>query len=239
MFFVLKKWTIVYVFSMFILIVGFAMILHHGETVQTSSEAVIYTEMPVLILDPGHGGEDGGAVSGDGTVESLINLSISMKIAELAAFLGCEVQLTRESDISIYDASAKTLREKKVSDLKNRVALCERIANGVLISIHQNSLPSAPSVKGAQVFYNDQQGGCELAQTVQLTLNETLNQGNPKEAKAMGSNSYLMKNVTCPGILVECGFLSNSEETQSLKTDQYQLKIAVSILSSVLNYFKN
>lgn len=238
-FFVVKKWTIVYLFSMFALIVGFAMILRHGESVQTSSGAVIYAEMPVLILDPGHGGEDGGAVSDDGTIESLINLSVSMKIAELAELIGYEVQMTRESDISIYDADAKTLREKKVSDLKNRVAICEQITNGVLISIHQNSLPSVPSVKGAQVFYNEQQGSCELAQAVQLMLNATINQGKPKEAKAMGSSSYLMKNIKCPGILIECGFLSNVEETQALKTDEYQLKMAVSILSAVLKYFQN
>lgn len=239
MFFIFKKWTIVYVFSLFALVIGFAMILHHGESVQTSSDAVFYAEMPVLILDPGHGGEDGGAVSGDGTIESLINLSISMKIAELAELMGYKVQMTRKSDISIYDADAKTLREKKVSDLKNRVAFCNKVTNGVLISIHQNSLPSAPSVKGAQVFYNEQQGSCDLAQAVQVMLNETINQGKPKEAKAMGSSSYLMKNVTCPGILIECGFLSNAEETQALKNDEYQLKIAVSILSSMLNYFKN
>lgn len=239
MFFIFKKWTIVYIFSMFVLIIGFAMILRHGESVQTSSDAVLYAEMPVLILDPGHGGEDGGAVAEDGTVESLINLSISIKVAELAELLGCEVQMTRETDISIYDPDAKTLREKKVSDLKNRVALCEQVKNGVLISIHQNSLPSAPSVKGAQVFFNEQQGSSELAQAVQSILNVTINPGKPKEAKAMGSSSYLMKNVTCPGILIECGFLSNAAETQALKTDSYQLEIAVSILSAVLKYFQN
>lgn len=239
MFFIFKKWTIVYIFSMFVLILGFAMILRHGEAVQTSSDADLCVEMPVLILDPGHGGEDGGAVSGDGTIESFINLSIALKISELAELLGYEVQMTRETDISIYDADAKTLREKKVSDLKNRVALCEQVTNGVLISIHQNSLPSAPSVKGAQVFFNEQQGSCELAQEVQSMLNKTINQGKTKEAKTMGSSSYLMKNITCPGILIECGFLSNAEETRSLKTDAYQLEIAVSILSAVLKYFQN
>ena len=239
MFFVFRKWTIVYVFSMLVLILGFALILQHGESVQTSSDAVLCATMPVLILDAGHGGEDGGAVSEDGTIESLINLSITVKIAELAELIGYEVQMTRDSDISIHDADAKTLREKKVSDLKNRVEFCNRFPKSILISIHQNSLPSAPRVAGAHVFYNEQQGSLELAIAVQSVLNEFINQGRHKEAKAIGSSSYLMKNVSCPAILIECGFLSNTDETHALKTDEYQRKIAVTILASVLNYLQN
>lgn len=239
MFFVLKKWTILYIICMFCLVVGFAMILRQGESVPASADALHSLGDRVLIIDPGHGGEDGGAVASDGTIESHINLSISLKIADLAEFLGWNVTLTRESDISLHSTDSKTLREKKVSDLKNRVALCEQVANGVLISIHQNSLTSAPSVKGAQVFYNEQSESSALAQSIQEVLNEVINRGNPKEIKPIGNSSYLMKNVTCPAVLIECGFLSNENETELLKSHDYQLKIAVNVLSAVFRHYKN
>lgn len=239
MFFTFKKWTILYLLSLAVLVFGFVAIMWQGEAVQTSADGTLSVQMPTLIIDPGHGGEDGGAVASDGTIESLINLSIAEKAADLAELLGWDVCMTRETDISIYDAGAETLREKKVSDLKNRVEICNQVENGILLSIHQNSLPGAPSVKGAQVFYNKQAGSLELAQAIQTVLNATINQEHQKEVKEMGSSSYLMENVTCPAVLIECGFLSNPEETQRLKTSSYQFEIAFCIISALSQYFQN
>lgn len=239
MFFTFKKWTILYLLSLAVLVFGFVAIMWQGEAVQTSADGTLSAQMPTLIIDPGHGGEDGGAVASDGTIESLINLSIAEKAADLAELLGWDVCMTRETDISIHDAGAETLREKKVSDLKNRVKICNQVENGILLSIHQNSLPGAPSVKGAQVFYNEQAGSLELAQAIQTVLNTTINQEHQKEVKEMGSSSYLMKNVTCPAVLIECGFLSNPEETQRLKTSSYQFEIAFCIISALSQYFQN
>ena len=235
MFITVKKWTILYVFCLSTLIFCFVAILRHGEAIQTSAAQHI-SIFPILILDPGHGGEDGGAVAQDGTIESHINLAIALKAAEIAKFSGVEIRMTREEDISIHDESAHSLREKKVSDLKNRVDLCNSVENGVLISMHQNSLPGAPKVYGAQVFYNENPGSLELAQAIQSRLNETLNTGNPKTIKPIGESSYLMSHVDCPAVLIECAFLSNTEDTLLVKTDEYQTKLAAVIISAFADH---
>jgi len=188
--------------------------------------------MAVLIIDPGHGGEDGGAVAADGTVESGINLSVALKAEAVARFLGWETRMTRREDVSVYDEGCETLRQKKVSDLKNRVALCGATEGGVLISIHQNSLPEAPGVRGAQVFHNSRPGSEELAQAIQNALNGCVNYDRPKTAKSIGSGVYLMENAGCPAVLVECGFLSNRAETQKLKDDVYQKRLATVIVAA-------
>ena len=173
-----------------------------------------------IVLDAGHGGEDGGAVSPDGVL----------------LFLGRDTVLTRTGEDAIYSPEAVTLREKKVSDLKNRVALINSQPEAVLISIHQNSMPDHPSVHGAQVFYNGAAAGPRLGETVQAALNGAVNAGNGKNAKAIDGTIYLMKNVQCPAILVECGFLSNRTETGQLLTGGYQLKLAVCIAAGFLQH---
>ena len=236
LFITFRKWTVYYLLCLIVLIVSFALIAKRGEAVQAIANAFGSEDFPILIIDPGHGGEDGGAVSADGTVESHINLSIALTSADLARFLGWEIVMTREEDISIHDDTAKTLREKKVSDLKNRVSLCDNTANGILISIHQNSMPSAKSVRGAQVFYNETNEGIDLAQTIQNVLNQTISSDHKKETKPIGSSSYLMKSVSVPAVLIECGFLSNETECQLLRSAEYQRKISLCIIAAVSNY---
>ena len=187
-----------------------------------------------VILDPGHGGEDGGAVSPDGVLESRLNLETAGRVEALFRFLGQRTEMTRREDISIHGPEATTIREKKVSDLKNRVNLVNGTENAVLLSIHQNSLPSSPQTHGAQAFYNREEGGEVLAKAVQEALNTAVNTHRAKEAKAIGSGVYLMKNIHAPGLLVECGFLSNSEETARLQTAEHQRKIACAIVSGFL-----
>ena len=189
-----------------------------------------------IVLDAGHGGEDGGAVSRDGVAESSVNLAITRKLRDVFLFLGRDTVLTREGEEAIYSPDCVTLREKKVSDLKNRVALINQQSGAVLISIHQNSMPDHPSVHGAQVFYNAVSPGGELGMTVQGALNGAVNAGNEKNARAIDSTIYLMKNVRCPAILIECGFLSNPAETQLLLTDEYQVKLAACIAAGLLQY---
>lgn len=198
--------------------------------------AAAYSAEQTIVLDAGHGGEDGGAVSRDGVAESGVNLAITRKLRDVFLFLGRDTVLTREGEEAIYSPDCVTLREKKVSDLKNRVALINQQPGAVLISIHQNSMPDHPSVHGAQVFYNAVSPGGQLGMTVQDSLNEVVNSGNEKNAKAIDSTIYLMKNVRCPAILIECGFLSNPAETQLLLTDEYQVKLAVCIAAGFLQY---
>ena len=236
MFLTFRKWTVYYLLCLVALIISFTLIAKRGEAVQTIANAYRPDDFPILIIDPGHGGEDGGAVSEDGTVESHINLSIALTSAELAKFLGWKTIMTREEDISIHDDTAKTLREKKVSDLKNRVSLCNNTPNGILVSIHQNSMPSAKSVRGAQVFYNTTNESAGIAQVIQNVLNQTINSDHKKETKPIGGSSYLMKSVSAPAVLVECGFLSNEAECQLLRTAEYQRKISLCIIAAVSSY---
>ena len=198
---------------------------------------LLQTQPPYTVaLDAGHGGEDGGAVSPDGVPESGINLQIVRKAEGLLVFLGRSVRLTRTGEEAIYSPEAQTLREKKVSDLKNRVALINALPHAVLLSIHQNSMPQHPAVHGAQVFSNPQEPAAGLAQSIQQALNLTVNTGNEKTAKAIGDSVYLMKHITCPGVLVECGFLSNSHEAQLLRQPEQQKRLAAAIVAGYLNF---
>ena len=187
-----------------------------------------------IVLDAGHGGEDGGAVSRGGVPESGINLQIAKKMQGLLAFLGRGCVMTRTDEAAIYSPEAKTLREKKVSDLKNRVALINGTPGALLVSIHQNSLPSHPSTHGAQVFFNAVDPAGEVAQGVQQALNVSLDGG--KTVKAMDGGVYLMKQIRCPGVLVECGFLSNDKEAAHLQTEEHQRRLAAAILAGLLQY---
>ena len=143
---------------------------------------------------------------------------------------------TRTGEEAIYSPEAQTLREKKVSDLKNRVALINALPHAVLLSIHQNSMPQHPAVHGAQVFSNPQEPAAGLAQSIQQALNLTVNTRNEKTAKAIGDSVYLMKHITCPGVLVECGFLSNSHEAQLLRQPEQQKRLAAAIVAGYLNF---
>lgn len=234
MFLVIKKWRVLYGASLVSLVLLFAVLAKQGIAVQTAVLTAAEGEGtgPVLVLDPGHGGEDGGAVAADGTVESGINLAIALRSEEIAQLLGLTCVMTRREDVSIHDSTAQTLRQKKSSDLKNRVAICNGTENAVLLSIHQNSLPQSPKVHGAQVFYNGQPGSEALAQAIQRALNDTVNRDSPRSAKLLNTGVYLMEHTTCPGVLVECGFLSNPEETAHLTDPDYQKKLAAVILSA-------
>ncbi len=235
MFLVIRKWPALYGATLLALALLF-FAAGRGRAVQTAALPEAGGGEPVLVLDPGHGGEDGGAVAADGTVESGINLAIALKLEQAARLLGVRCVMTRREDVSIHAPDARTLRQKKVSDLKNRVALCNGTENAVLLSIHQNSLPQSPRVRGAQVFYNGQPGSEALAQAIQQALNATVNGDSPRAAKRLDSGVYLMEHTRCPGVLVECGFLSNPGETEQLREPDYQRRLAAVILSAAAGH---
>ena len=185
----------------------------------------------VLILDPGHGGEDGGASASSGTTESGINLDIVLKTEALMAFLGVRTELTRSEDRSIHSEGAHTIREKKVSDLKNRVAFISSFPNAMVISVHQNHFTDT-RYSGAQAFYNGGDLSRQWGESTQEVLREVLDRNNDRRAKPMPDGIYLFEHISCPAILVECGFLSNGEEASLLMTDGYQRKIAVALAGS-------
>ena len=202
---------------------------------------VISENMPVerqhcIIIDAGHGGEDGGATSCTGKLESSFNLEISLRLNDLLHLLGYDTAMIRTSDVSIY-TKGETIAQKKVSDLKERVRIANETENALLVSIHQNTYPES-RYSGAQVFYSDTAGSQQLAKELQSGFAATVNQGsNRKSKKANGI--YLMEHISCTGILVECGFLSNPEEEARLRSMEYQKKICCVIASSVSTYLSN
>jgi len=186
-----------------------------------------------LILDAGHGGEDGGAVSLTGVSESAINLAVVLRMDQLLGFYGITPVLIRDSDISIYDPGCETLRQKKVSDLHNRVAAIEGTKNAVVISIHQNTFSNS-AYHGAQVFFRAGEESEALAELTQSALKEGVDAGNKRAPTKIPDSVYLMKHITCPAILVECGFLSNPAEEERLRSGSYQTQLALCVASAWL-----
>ena len=186
---------------------------------------VSVTRAAPLILDAGHGGEDGGAVSVTGVPESRVNLEIVQQLRDTLALYGVDPVVLREEDVSLHDPEASTLREKKRSDLKNRVRAVEAVEGGTLLSIHQNSYPGS-QYRGAQVFYAPTGGSRELAELLQTALREELQPDNDRQAKPIPESVYLMNHVSCPAVLVECGFLTNPEEEALLRDGGYQRQLA-------------
>lgn len=188
----------------------------------------------IPILDPGHGGKDGGAVSIGGYQESDINLCIALKMEEILAFFGSPPVLTRDSQEIEYPKDAKTIRQKKVADQKQRAELIRSVEHGVLISIHQNKYSDGGPF-GAQVLSAPTLGSDIFAEWMQARLIQSLNPKNHRKATQISNKIYLMNNISCPAILIECGFLSNPEEAALLQTDAYQLKTAAAIASGFLS----
>ena len=212
---------------------GLAAVLWQGTPVPAFNAR---DEVPVtVVIDPGHGGEDGGAVSPGGVAEGQINLAVSLRVNDLLRFAGQRTRLTRSEDVTICDEGLDTMRQRKSSDLKNRVKMVEETEHAVLLSIHQNSLPSSPVTHGAQVFWNRQEGAEALAEQIQEALNSDINAGNEKQSRQIPDSIYLMKNISAPGVLVECGFLSNGPETERLQDPAYQLRLAAAIAAGYLN----
>ena len=204
-----------------------------GDAEETEAQAL----PPVLVIDPGHGGADGGAVAADGTTESGINLDIALRLRALARFWGVETVMTRESEDIAYPDSAGSIAAKKVADQHARVGLVNNTPGAVLLSIHQNNYPAA-APNGIQVFYGKTDGGKDLAEIAQGNLTALLCPENRRLATPIDRDIYLMKNVDCPAVLVECGFLSNPGDLDHLKTDTYRMELAAVLLGSYLQYIR-
>ena len=211
-------------------------VLLGNEAVTTLSENRPVQRKVCIVIDPGHGGEDGGAVSCSGIPESSYNLEISQKLNALLNLLGYHTEMIRTSDISVY-TKGETLAQKKASDLKERVNRINSLDQAVLLSIHQNHYPDE-RYSGAQVFYANTEGSPELAQQLQAFFVSTLNPGSRRQAKK-ASGIYIMEHIRCPGVLIECGFLSNHAEETKLRDPEYQKKLCCVIASATCQYLSN
>ena len=203
------------------------------ESTHTSSVPV---SNHTIILDAGHGYPDGGAVATDGTIESEINLNVVLKLQKLLEASNCTVILTRSDENGIYETDTNTIREKKVSDMKNRVKIANSSNAEIFVSIHMNKL-SQTQYSGWQSFYkNTDEPSKKLANSIQNNLNYFIDSNNHREIKSI-NKIYLTEHVEIPLAIIECGFLSNDNETSLLKTDEYQDLLAWSIYTGILDYF--
>lgn len=187
-----------------------------------------------LVLDAGHGGIDGGAISDSGLKESDINLQIALKTEALVRFLGIDTVMTRETDTDKSDNKAYSEHD----NLVQRVKLANSTENAVLISIHQNKFPSAV-VSGAEVMYSDNDDSKVLGLITQGNLVTLLDSSNRRVARPAPKELLLTSSVECPTILVECGFMSNPQEVQKLASNDYQLKLAAILAGSYIQFLNN
>lgn len=229
-----KNVYLLYIMTLLFCLATGIILLYGGDKESVPSISMSY-DLPTLIIDPGHGGADGGAVAADGTKESVINLDISLKIKSLSDLLGLNSVIIRESEDLPYPEDATTIAAKKRWDQNRRLELINSTANGVLLSIHQNFYPdSRPS--GAQVLYGAIEGSRQLGEICHEALNSSLCPDNRRVAAPISDKIFLMKNAKCPAILVECGFMSNPDELSKLLSGDYQKKIAMILIDSYLAY---
>lgn len=190
-----------------------------------------------IVLDAGHGGEDGGAVANE-VVEKDINLSITNILADIFKASGFNVVSTRTSDIMI-NTYGETLRERKVSDMKNRLEIFNENPNNIIISIHQNKF-TQEKYSGTQVFYSQNSPESSLlAESIKNSVATVLQPENKRECKEATKDIYLLYNSDNPAVIVECGFISNYIEAEKLKSKKYQKELAFSIFSGFIDFYNN
>lgn len=231
---ILKKKKIrIAILSVFAIILAVAMFNDKREDVPTVSLPV---SGKIIVIDAGHGKPDEGAQSSRGTTEAETNLKIALKLQNLLEQSGSSVVLTRSDENAIYDLDAKTLKEKKISDIHNRVKIGNESSADIFVSIHLNKIPQQ-QYDGWQTFYNVQNAeGQKLAVAIQNNLNKAIDKENNRVAKSI-ENVYIVKHVEIPMTIVECGFLSNPEEEKKLLEDEYQNRLAWGIYNGIVDYF--
>lgn len=234
--FLLNKKRIYLIFSCLILstIIFQVSALKEQEMQQT---VVLPVKNKTIIIDAGHRTEKiGGAVAQDGTTEAEINLKIALKVQNLLEQAGSKVILTRSDENGIYDIDKKTLRNKKASDLKNRVKIGNESGADIFISIHLNKIAQEKYWGWQTFFKSGNEDSKRLAESLQNGLNNTIQKENKRKALKI-ENVYIIKNIKIPTTIVECGFLSNNQELELLKTEEYQDKLAWGIYMGIMDYF--
>lgn len=227
------KKTFVLILAYLLVVTGCLKIARLGsEAVTVMVENEQSNTSVCFVIDAGHGGVDGGATSCTGVLESQLNLQIALRLDYLLRFLGCQTKMIRTTDTSIY-TEGETIAAKKVSDLKQRVKIVNETTNAFLISIHQNTFPDA-RYHGPQVFYANDSSSQTIAKQVQSALVNTLDPDSNRQCKN-SSGIYLMQRIQRPGVLIECGFLTNPEEESNLRESAYQKKLAGVIAITMRN----
>lgn len=218
-----------------LIVTSFALnIFTASKSVKQASASV--SDAVTVIVDAGHGGEDGGAIGKSGSLEKDINLQFALKVNDYLSFFGINTYMVRTEDRSVGDITLPTIRERKVSDIRARAALMDLFENSIYLSIHQNEFTQS-YVHGTQVFYApNSEESKNLATVIQKTVCSLTQPDNTKVPKESGTNIYVLYNATKPACLCECGFVSNPEEEKLLLSEDYQRKFSLALSFSVLNY---
>lgn len=226
--------------SLFAFFIQMSQTQNNTQRTNSSNNLVETTSTPVsgktIVIDAGHGVPDEGAQSSTGTTEAETNLKISLKVQNLLEQSGCTVILTRSDENAIYDVDSNTLKQKKISDIRNRVKIGNESSADIFVSIHLNKIPQQ-QYYGWQCFYKEgNEQSNKLAKSIQENLNKSMQKENNRVAMKI-DNIYIIKHVEIPTSIVECGFLSNPEEEKQLLDDNYQNRLAWGIYSGIINYF--
>lgn len=230
----MKLWKLV---PLYVIVVAGSLALvfwsSNAVTVMTENSPIVGRSC--VVIDAGHGGIDGGATSCSGILESQLNLEIALRLKDLMGFLGYDTKMIRTTDTSIY-TEGNTIAAQKASDLKQRVKIVNDTPSSLLVSIHQNAF-SDSQYSGAQVFYANDDQSKALAQKLQTMLITNLNPESNRKIKS-SQGIYLMQHITRPGVLVECGFLTNPQEEAKLRSAEYQKKLASVIGICIAEYLQ-
>lgn len=233
------KTKTLYILICILLFVAFVLIMlsaFSNITQQTNESISEYK--PTVIIDAGHGGEDGGAVVGD-NIEKDLNLSIALKLSDILKLNGFDVKNIRETDVAIYTDDAQSLSQKKKSDLNERLKIFNSDENNIVISIHQNKFEQSQYF-GTQIFYSkNNENSATLAESIRKSVVMLLQPDNTRECKPAGKNIFLLDNATVPAVIVECGFMSNENELNKLKDENYQNQMAFAIYLGFLEYYNS
>ncbi len=216
-------YSLVFLLALSVVIVG-------NRVITVMNQSFPLADRRTIIIDAGHGGEDGGATSCTGYLESGINLEIALRMDDMMHFLGYNTIMVRTTDTAVH-VKGDTIAARKASDLKERVRLVNETESGVLISIHQNYF-SDDRYSGAQVFYPMTCESERLGTMLQKNIVNILNPDSKRQAKK-ASGVYLLEHIDCTGVLIECGFLSNPQEEQKLRSDSYQKQLCAVIAATV------
>jgi len=220
-------------FTAFSLAVSLTAIYIGGTVTKTVSSFYIEEAPAKIVVDAGHGGRDGGAVADDGTLEKDLNLSLALSVADALKIMGADVVLTRERDIMYASEDSP---HKKLDDLNARIKTVNDAGDCVFVSIHMNKFPVA-KYSGLQVYYSPQNEDSKaVAEAVQTAVKTYIQPDNDRQVKQSDSSIYLLKNIDCPAVLIECGFLSNPAELEKLKDETYRDTLAAVIAAAVMEY---
>ena len=191
-----------------------------------------------VIIDAGHGGEDGGAIGKSGVLEKDLNLAIAQKLYDKLVSSGVNCVMTRQTDTLLYDKNQDYEGKKKALDAKARIAVAENYENAIFVSIHQNSYP-VEKYSGFQVYYSpNNEASLRLAKRFENDVRQKLQQSNNRASKESGGKIYILDNLSCPAVLLECGFISNADECEKLSSEEYQSKLAETLTDTLINFIK-